>query len=148
MEREFHICRCNIDIKFIWSGADTKALVYYITDYITKRNLSFHDIHVLIHRAVDSFVDQKQNQEYVDAMDQSRRLILRCFNTLASQQEISSVQVASYLMGWPDRYCSHTFVNMYLIGIERYLEKSLIKVIICPFVSHERRSETTIVVEK
>jgi hypothetical protein len=82
-----------MDIKFIWLGGATKALVYYITDYITKRNLSFHDTHVLIHCAID-------------------------FNTLASQQEISSVQVASYLIGWPDHYCSNTFVNVYLIGIE------------------------------
>ena len=117
-----------MDIKFIWSGGDTKALVYYITDYITKINLSFHDTHVLIHRAVDSFTKQAHSQEYIDAVDRSRRLILRCFNTLASQQEISSVQVASYLMGWPDHYCSHTFVNVYLIGIERYLEKSLAEV--------------------
>ena len=104
-------CRCNMDIKFIWLGGDTKALVYYITDYIIKTNLSFHDTHVLIHRAIDSFTKQAHNQEYIDAVDRSRRLILRCFNTLASQQEISSVQVASYLMGWPDHYCSHTFVK-------------------------------------
>ena len=36
--------------------------------------------------------------------------------------------VVSYLMGWPNHYCSHSFVNVYLIGIERYLEKSLIEV--------------------
>ncbi|CAF4216292.1 unnamed protein product, partial [Rotaria sordida] len=67
---------------------------------------------------------------YTDALDKSRRLILRCFNTLASQQEISSVQVAPYLMGWSDHYTSHTFVNIYVIGIERYLEQSLSKVTI------------------
>ena len=102
--------------------------MYYITDYITKRNLSFHDPHVLIHRAIDLFTKSAHSQEYIDAVDRSRRLILRCFNTLASQQEISSVQVASYLMGWPDHYCSHTFVSVCLIGIERYLEKSLTEV--------------------
>ena len=120
--------RCNTDIKFIWSGTDTKALVYYITDYITKQSLSFHDTHALIHHAIESFTKQEQNQEYRDAIDRSRRLILRCFNTLASQQEISSVQVASYLMGWPDHYASHNFDNVHLIGIERYLENSLMKV--------------------
>ncbi|CAF4605844.1 unnamed protein product, partial [Rotaria socialis] len=36
-------CRSNMDIKFIWSGSDAKALVYYITDYVTKTSLSFHD---------------------------------------------------------------------------------------------------------
>ncbi|CAF4995030.1 unnamed protein product, partial [Rotaria magnacalcarata] len=30
-------------------------------------------------------------------------------------------------MGWLDHYTSHTFVNIYLIGIERYLEPSLSK---------------------
>jgi len=30
-------------------------------------------------------------------------------------------------MGWPDHYTSRTFVNIYLIGIERYLEQSLSK---------------------
>jgi hypothetical protein len=118
-----------MDIKFIWSGTDTKALVYYISDYITKKNLSFHDSNSLIHQAVEHFEKNQQNINFADALDRSRRLILRCFNTLASQQEISSVQVASYLMGWPDHYTSHTFVNIYLIGIERYLEESLTKVI-------------------
>ncbi|CAF2077651.1 unnamed protein product [Rotaria magnacalcarata] len=36
-------CRSNMDIKYIFSGSDAKALVYYITDYVTKSNLSFHD---------------------------------------------------------------------------------------------------------
>ncbi|CAF4254443.1 unnamed protein product, partial [Adineta steineri] len=120
-------CRCNMDIKFIWSGADTKALVYYISDYITKKNLSFHDTNSLIYQAVEKFEKNQDNISYSDAVDKSRRLILRCFNTLASKQEISAVQVASYVMGWPDHYTSHTFVNIYLIGIERYLEQSLTK---------------------
>ncbi|CAF4321905.1 unnamed protein product, partial [Rotaria magnacalcarata] len=118
-------CRCNIDIKFIWSGSDTKALVYYISDYITKKNLSFHDCNALIYKAVEKFEKNESRINYTDALDKSRRFILRCFNTLASQQEISAVQVASYLMGWPDHYTSHTFVKIYLIGIECYLEQSL-----------------------
>ncbi len=31
--------RCNMDIKFIGSGAPAKAVLYYITDYITKSQL-------------------------------------------------------------------------------------------------------------
>ncbi|CAF3368495.1 unnamed protein product [Rotaria sp. Silwood2] len=92
-------CRCYMDIKFIWSASDTKALVYYISDYITKKNLSFHDSNSLIYQVVQKFEKNEQKINYIDALDKSRRLILRCFNTLASQQEISSVQVASYLMG-------------------------------------------------
>jgi hypothetical protein len=111
-----------MDIKFIWSGADSKALIYYITDYITKKNLSFHDSNSLIYQAVEKFEKNPENTNIIDPLEKSRRLILRCFNMLASQQEISAVQVASYLMGWPDHYASHTFINIYLINIERYLE--------------------------
>ncbi|CAF1663643.1 unnamed protein product, partial [Rotaria magnacalcarata] len=86
-------CRCNIDIKFIWSGSDTKALVYYISDYITKKNLSFHDCNALIYKAVENFEKNESRINYTDALDKSRRFILRCFNTLAFQQEISAVQL-------------------------------------------------------
>ncbi|CAF1224176.1 unnamed protein product [Rotaria sordida] len=137
-------CRCNMDIKFIWSGADTKVLIYYISDYITKKNLSFHDTNSLIYQAVEKFEKNKNNISYTDALDKSRRLILRCFNKLASQQEISSVQVASYLMEWSDHYTSHTFVNIYVIGIERYSEQSLSKVILKKAINYTNNNSSVI----
>lgn len=33
---------CNMDIKFIGSGVSAKAILYYITDYITKSQLKLH----------------------------------------------------------------------------------------------------------
>jgi hypothetical protein len=47
-------CRSNMDIKFIWSGSDAKALVYYITDYVTKMSLSFHDTFALVQKSLTS----------------------------------------------------------------------------------------------
>ncbi|CAF4403075.1 unnamed protein product, partial [Rotaria magnacalcarata] len=92
-------CRSNMDIKYIFSGSDAKALVYYITDYVTKSNLSFHDTFSLVLKAIQSLEKQKLNIDAaVNAEEKSRRLVLRCYNTLASQQELSGVQVASYLM--------------------------------------------------
>lgn len=121
-------CRSNMDIKYIFSGSDAKALVYYITDYVTKSNLSFHDTFSLVLKAFQHV--EKQNSQSTTAMsaeDKSRRLVLRCYNTLASQQELSGVQVASYLMGWPDHYTTHDFANLFLIGIENYLQATLIE---------------------
>jgi hypothetical protein len=121
-------CRSNMDIKYIFSGSDAKALVYYITDYVTKSNLSFHDTFSLVLKAFQSFEKQKSNIDTsLSAEEKSRRLVLRCYNTLASQQELSGVQVASYLMGWPDHYTTHEFVNLFLIGIENYLQATLIE---------------------
>ena len=44
-------CRCNMDIKFIWTGSDAKALVYYVSnaDYISLRMHSFIEDHRLHH---------------------------------------------------------------------------------------------------
>ena len=36
------LMECNMDIKYIGSGEAAKALVFYITDYITKASLATH----------------------------------------------------------------------------------------------------------
>ncbi len=36
------LVQCNMDIKYIGSGEAAKALVYYVTDYITKQSLPTH----------------------------------------------------------------------------------------------------------
>ncbi|CAF4209109.1 unnamed protein product, partial [Rotaria magnacalcarata] len=96
-------CRSNMDIKFIWSGNDAKALVYYITDY------------------------QRVTNSIDNAIEKLRKLVLRCYNMIASQQEVSGVQVASYLMNYDDHYTTHTFRNLFLISIENYLQAELSK---------------------
>ena len=120
-------CRSNMDIKFIYNGSDAKALVYYITDYVTKTNLSFHDTFSLVLKAVKSMEKSPvASSSCMSAEEKSRKLVLRCYNTLASQQELSSMQVASYLMGWPDHCTTHEFANIDLISVEHYLQAALL----------------------
>ncbi|CAM2710122.1 unnamed protein product [Rotaria socialis] len=111
--------RSNMDTKFIWSGNDAKALVYYITDYVTNSTLEFHDIFALAQQGITNSID--------NAIEKSRKLVLRCYNMIASQQEVSGVQVASYLMNYDDHYTTHTFRNLFLISIENYLQVELTK---------------------
>lgn len=117
--------RSNMDIKFIWSGSDAKALVYYVTDYVTKMSLSFHDTLALVQHSVTSLNNLANQNDNSSVIENSRRLVLRCYNTLASQQELSGVQVASYLMNWDDHYTSHKFQGIFLIEIERHLQARL-----------------------
>ena len=117
-------CRSNMDIKFIWSGSDAKALVYYITDYVTKMSLSFHDTFALVQKSITS-LNTSSHQNNESAIERSRKLVLRCYNSLASQQELSGVQVASYLMNWNDHYTTHKFQGLHLIQTERYLQAQL-----------------------
>jgi len=60
-----------------------------------------------------------------NSIEKARKLVLRCYNSLASQQELSGTQVTTYLMDSGDYYTGHTFVNIFLIGIERYLQNEL-----------------------
>ncbi|CAF0939412.1 unnamed protein product [Adineta steineri] len=118
-------CRSNMDIKFIWTGSDAKALVYYITDYVTKQSLSFHDTLSLVQKCITSNMNPSDSTNKQNAIETSRKLVLRCYNALASQQELSGVQVASYLMNWNDHYTTHKFQGLYLIQTERYLQAQL-----------------------
>ncbi|CAF4180757.1 unnamed protein product, partial [Rotaria sordida] len=72
-----------------------------------------------------STIDPETDKENV--IEKSRKLILRCYNALASQQELSGVQVASYLMNWDDHYITHKFRGLYLIQTERFLQSELNK---------------------
>ena len=118
-------CRSNMDIKFIWTGNDTKALVYYITDYVTKMSLSFHDTFSLVQKSITSLQNPNNQVDTENVIEKSRKLVLRCYNSLASQQELSGVQVASYLMNWDDHYTTHKFQGLYLIQTERFLQSEL-----------------------
>ena len=120
-------CRSNMDIKFIWSGSDAKALVYYITDYVTKSNLSFYDMFSLAQQGMKSVEQHGTKSTSENITEKSRKLVLRCYNMIASHQEVSDVQVASYLMNYGDHYTTHAFQNLFLIAIENHLQMELNK---------------------
>lgn len=62
-------CRSNMDIKFIWSGSDAKALVYYITDYVTKMSLSFHDTFALVQKSIASIMNSSNQTNNDNAIE-------------------------------------------------------------------------------
>ena len=81
----------------------------------------------LAQQGIESIEQQRVTNNIDDAVKKSRKLVLRCYNTIASQQEVSGVQVASYLMNYGDHYTTHTFINLLLISIENYLQADLSK---------------------
>jgi hypothetical protein len=55
--------RCNMDIKFIGSGASAKAVLYYITDYITKTQLKTHVAFAALELAVKKLSEYNANAD-------------------------------------------------------------------------------------
>ncbi|CAF4669565.1 unnamed protein product [Rotaria socialis] len=88
-------------------------------------NLSFYDTFALVQKRITPLKTSSNQADTESAIEKSCKLVLRCYNTLASQQELSGVHVASYLMNWNDHYTTHKFEGLFLIQIEQYLQTQL-----------------------
>ena len=108
--------RCNMDIKFIGSGESAKAILYYVTDCITKSDLKTHVAFAALELAV------KRLGEYDPSADEAalraKRMLQKCAYAMVSHQELSAQQVAAYLVGGGDHYTSHRFRNLYWTSFE------------------------------
>ena len=114
------LMRANMDIKHIGSGEAAKALIYYVTDYITKTSLPAHIglsalLHA-IHRTTERFKGRQDwdDREYAGALN----IIV---NSMISRQEVSHQQVMSYLVGGGDRYTSETYRILHFGSFERHI---------------------------
>ncbi|KDQ65222.1 hypothetical protein JAAARDRAFT_117660, partial [Jaapia argillacea MUCL 33604] len=111
---------CNIDIKYIGSGEAAKALVYYVTDYITKNNLSAHvGLKALAYAIKQN--DNKYAGMEVDNLVEEKSLFVKAVNSMMASQEVSHQQVMSYLVGGGDYYCSHKFQILPWYAFQRYI---------------------------
>ncbi|KAJ3559970.1 hypothetical protein NM688_g18 [Phlebia brevispora] len=111
--------RCNMDIKFVGSGEAAKAILYYITNYITKTQLKAHVAYTALELAIKRLAvqDIEEDTESLAA----KRMLQKCAFALLTHQEMSAPQVASYLLGHEERYPSHEFRNLYWTSFEAYI---------------------------
>ncbi|KAF9516211.1 hypothetical protein BS47DRAFT_1272692, partial [Hydnum rufescens UP504] len=112
---------CNMDIKFIGSGKSAKAILYYITDYITKSQLKTHVAYAALQAAVKKLQERSPSTDPIAV--QAKKLLVKCANSLISKQELSAQQVASYLLGHKDYYTSHSYRSLYWTSFNGYLNK-------------------------
>ncbi|KAJ3009702.1 hypothetical protein NUW54_g2705 [Trametes sanguinea] len=115
--------RCNMDLKFIGTGEDAKAVIYYVTDYITKSQLKTHIAYAALALGVKK-ATESVSQDTEEAL-KAKRLLQKCSFALIANQELSAQQVAMYLLGQEDHFTSHTFANLYWPSIERHLDHQL-----------------------
>ncbi|KAJ7881690.1 hypothetical protein B0H13DRAFT_1629900 [Mycena leptocephala] len=120
------LLRCNMDIKYVGSGEAAKALVYYVTDYITKGTLSTH-----VGLAALEYAIKRNNDKFDPTSDTShnraevnRSLFTKTVMALMSKQEMSHQQVMSYLVGGGDCYTSHHFKIVKWGDFDRLIAKA------------------------
>ncbi|KIM36872.1 hypothetical protein M413DRAFT_77609, partial [Hebeloma cylindrosporum] len=103
-----YLLRCNTDASSMMSGTSIKAVISYVTDYVTKPSLKTHQI---FSASYDVF---EKNSELIggtiEEKSAARKLLLKIVNSLTSKMEIGSPMACLYLLGLFDHYTSHIFV--------------------------------------
>ena len=105
------LVRCNTDTTSLLSGTAIKATVAYITDYVTKPGLNTYSMFDTIRQIFErneTLLTAKENMQ-----NSARSLVTKMVNALTAKLEISSPMATMYLLGNPDHYTSHEFVNFY-----------------------------------
>lgn len=115
--------RCNMDIKFIGSGASAKAVLYYITDYITKSQLKAHVAYAALELAASKLGVPDPDDD--DITIRAKKLLQKCAFAMISHQELSAQQVCSYLMDYGDHYTSHEYRNLYWTAFEKFINDEM-----------------------
>jgi hypothetical protein len=105
-----YLLRSNTDVTCLQSGTALKAVVMYATNYITKTPLKAA---VMFDTMLDQLTKNKIPSDVDDDQqcDASRRVLTKTVNALTAKQEIGSPMAAAYLLGHPDHYTDHEFVN-------------------------------------
>lgn len=107
------LMRCNTDVTPLLSGTMVKAIVAYVTDYITKMDLKTHAIfeavRMVLHNEEKAASEVRAPGEIPYQPASARTLVSRMVNALTAKQEIGGPMVAQYLLGNPDHYTNRSF---------------------------------------
>jgi hypothetical protein len=117
----FYGGRCNNDIKLIIFGAWARAIIWYITNYATKKQGRSFNRSAIV--ATTYEYHQKNSNDLLDIRERNRMFIFRCSMSLNREMEFSSQQAMAYLMGHGDTIQSHTYSPIYWSSIVSALKR-------------------------
>jgi hypothetical protein len=114
--------RANHDMKLITNGMETKDIAWYITHYVAKKQRDSSNTSALLAKTF-AFHGPNKNRN-LDLVASNKLLLQCCANTLSREQELSSPEVVSYLMGWGDCYISHHFETIPWLSVLSSLQNT------------------------
>ena len=106
-----YLFRCNTDITCLLSGTAIKAVVMYVSDYITKTSLKTHTIFDSIRSVFH------KNSEMIGGTlpmkEKARMIMTKIVNMISAKMEMGAPMISMYLLGNPDHYTDHKFVPFF-----------------------------------
>ncbi|KAL4262377.1 ATP-dependent DNA helicase [Pleurotus pulmonarius] len=103
---------CNTDVTCLLSGTAVKAVLVYVSDYITKSALKTYVMFECIRAVLDNNSELLRSG-CVDDTEKTRMLMTKMANQLSAQMELGSPMICMYLLGNPDRYTAHHFETFF-----------------------------------
>jgi hypothetical protein len=105
------LLRCNSDVTSPLSGTAIKAIVAYISDYVTKPGLKtytiFDTIRSVFYKSSEMLGGTQKRK------DKARSILTKIVNALTAKLEIGAPIASLYLLGNPDHYTNQNFVVFY-----------------------------------
>jgi hypothetical protein len=105
------LLRCNSDVTSLLSGTAIKAIVAYISDYVTKPGLKTYTIFDTIRSVFDKSSELLGGTQ--KRKDKARSILTKIVNALTAKLEIGAPMASLYLLGNPDHYTNQNFVVFY-----------------------------------
>ena len=114
-----YVLRCNTDVTSLLSGTAVKAVVAYISDYVTKTTLKtytmFDSIKGVYERNSEMLSDSFTRKE------KARKLVTQVMNSFTAKSEIGAPMAALYILGNPDHYTNMEFIPLYWKSFVNYV---------------------------
>ncbi|PPQ97805.1 hypothetical protein CVT26_012849 [Gymnopilus dilepis] len=118
-----YFMRGNTDTTSLLSGTAVKAVMHYVSDYLTKLTTKTH--HIFEAAKVILLKNREQTESPTDSLSNGRRTLLKIVNSLSTKLELGSPFASLYLLGNPDHYVSHTFVPFYWRTFVNYVSDNI-----------------------
>ena len=108
-----YLFRCNTDVTSLSSGTAIKAVVIYVSDYITKSSLKTH----VIFDSINSVFHK--NGEMIGGTfpmkEKARHVMMKVVNLLSAKMEMGAPMICMYLLDNPD--ITQTILLFHLLAI-------------------------------
>ena len=106
-----YLFHCNTDVTCLSSGTAIKAVVIYVSDYITKTTLKTHTIFDSIHSVF--YKNSEMIGGTLPMQEKACHIMTKIVNILSAKAEMGSPMICMYLLGNPDHYTSHIYTPFF-----------------------------------
>ena len=138
-----YLLHCNTDVTCLLSGTQVRAVIAYVTDYMTKGGFQQETVFNTIKAVTDRQEEVVANSSGDHAA--ARRVIVKIVNALSAMQQIGGPTVCAYLLGQPDHYTDQVFKTFYWTSYVSFAASTVVTEMLHGPVQNEPEKDENVV---